>query len=132
DRHLAGGQLAAFARLGTLRNLDFELFGIHQVFGSDSKARRCYLFHPVVGLAVVSVGSRIFSALTSVAASAQAIHGDSKSAVSLGRNRAQRHSLRAEPAENRLFGFDIIERKRLVRNNFQQVADSNRLSLMAE
>ena len=32
------GQLAAFARLGALRHLDLDVVGIHQIFGSDTKA----------------------------------------------------------------------------------------------
>ena len=52
--------------------------------------------------------------------------------VGLRRNRAQRHGLRAEAAQDRSFGFNFIERQRLARHNLQQVADRNRLPLLAE
>ena len=35
---LVSGKLAAFAGLGALRDLDFQLFGVDQVLGGDAKA----------------------------------------------------------------------------------------------
>ena len=35
---LRRGQLAAFAGLGALRHLDFELFRVHEIVGSDAES----------------------------------------------------------------------------------------------
>ena len=42
-------ELAAFARLGALDDLDLQLFRPHQVLGGDAEARRGDLLDPVVG-----------------------------------------------------------------------------------
>ena len=132
DGNFAGRKLSAFARLRALRNLDFEFVGVHQIFGSHSEARRRHLLDPVVGLAAVAVDLGVFAALAGIAAAAEAVHGDGESAVRLRRNRAQRHGLRAEAAQDRSFGFHLVERQRLAGNNLQQVPDCDRLSLLAE
>ena len=41
--NLDSGQLATLAGLGTLCNLDFNLFTIIQIFGRDTKPTRCDL-----------------------------------------------------------------------------------------
>ncbi len=49
-RNLARRQLAAFAGLGALGNLDLQLVGVNQVLSGDTKARRGHLLDAVVGL----------------------------------------------------------------------------------
>ncbi len=107
---LACGQLAAFAGLRALSNLDFEFVGMHQVVGSHTEAARSHLFHAVVGFALPRVNARIFPALAGIAAAAQPVHRDGQRAMRLRRNRAQRHGLRAEAAEQGGLGLDILDR----------------------
>ena len=45
---LVAGQLAAFSGLGALGDLDFELFGVGQVFGGNAEAGAGHLFDFVV------------------------------------------------------------------------------------
>jgi hypothetical protein len=41
-------QLAAFTGLGALRDLDFNLFRMHQVFGRNAEPAGSHLLHLVV------------------------------------------------------------------------------------
>ncbi len=54
--HLATGQLAAFAGLGTLRHLDLDLVGTDQVFGGHAEPARSHLLD--LGAQAVAVGQR--------------------------------------------------------------------------
>ena len=117
DGNLAGRQLTAFTRLGALRDLNLEFVGVDQIFRGYAESCRRNLFDPVVGLTVVAICGRVFAALSGIAASRQSIHGHGKRAMGLGRNCPQRHGLRAEAAQNRSFGLDLVERQRLVRDN---------------
>ena len=119
--HLAAGQLAAFAGLGTLGHLDLDLVGADQVFGRDAEAARGHLLdlgaqrvavlqfvvglHDLVAehvadlgalddldaLELVAVAGRVFTALARVALAADAVHRDGQRGVGFGRDGAQRH-----------------------------------------
>ncbi len=58
---LVSGKLPAFARLGALRDLDLQDFGIDQIFGRHAEAARGDLFD--LGILFGAVAHRIFSAL---------------------------------------------------------------------
>ena len=71
---LVPGQLAAFAGLGTLGDLDLQHFGVDQVLGGDAEAARGHLLDLAALLGAVA--HRVFAAFAGVAAAAKAIHGD--------------------------------------------------------
>ena len=62
-------QLAAFARLGTLRDLDLQYFGMHEVFGRDTESSGRNLFD--LGRLIGVVPRRVFAAFTGIGARAE-------------------------------------------------------------
>ena len=91
---LGAGQFAALARLGTLRHLDLQLFGLSQIVARHAKAPRGHLLDGAVfGVAVRldHVAGRVFAALASVALAAEAVHGNGQAFVCLLANRAVGH-----------------------------------------
>ena len=125
-RDLDRRQLAAFAGLRPLRHFDFKLVGVYEVLGGDTKAARSDLFHTIVSFRVRGVDAGIFAAFSGIAARAQPVHGNRQRAMGFGRNCAQRHGLRAESAQDRCLGFDLIQRQRIGRCNVEQVPDRDR------
>ena len=102
-RDLVAGELTAFAGLRALRDLDLDLFGMHQVFGGDAEAaggdlldlvveqvrrrRRAVEIDVDVGL----IDGGIFAAFAGVGARAEHVHGGGDGLVRLGTERAERH-----------------------------------------
>ena len=128
-----GGELAAFAGFRTLRHFDFEFVGANEIFRGDAEARGGNLFHAVTRFGLEAVHIGIFAALSGVAAPAEAIHRDRKSADGFGAERAERHGLRAEARKNRGVRLDFIERnRRFVGSDGDQIADSYRLAGFGE
>ena len=102
---LAAGQLAAFARLRALRNLDLQLVGVGQIpdrhaeaAGGDLLDRRA--LRVAVGQRLEPLG--VFAAFARVALAAEAVHGDGQRFVGLGRDRAEAHRAGAEPLDDLL------------------------------
>ena len=83
DRHLSRRKLAALSGLCSLSDLYFQLIGVDEILGGNTKSRGSHLLDAVVRLASVTVDFRVFSALPGVAATAQAIHGDSERTMRL-------------------------------------------------
>ena len=54
--HFVAGQLAAFAGLGALRNLDLQIVRVHQIVGGDAEARRSHLLDGAAAQVAVGVG----------------------------------------------------------------------------
>ena len=75
---LVAGKLAAFAGLGALGDLDFQLFSVNQVFGGDAEARAGHLLDLVVQQRGRAIDRRIdggiFAAFAGVGARAQQVH----------------------------------------------------------
>src|SRR5262249_45842562 len=85
---LAARQLATFAWLGTLRNLDLEFVSVGQVPDRHAKPARRHLFdrRPLrVAIRHWLEAFRIFATFTGVALAAEAVHRDRERFVSLGR-----------------------------------------------
>ena len=95
---LVAGKLAAFAGLGTLRDLDLQYFGVHQVFGCHTKPSGGNLFD--FGRFFRVVSGRVFAAFTGIGARAEPIHRDGERFVRFGRQRAQRHASRIKSRKN--------------------------------
>ena len=103
--HLVAGQLAAFAGLRALRDLDVELVGERAVLGRDAEAPRRDLLDPRVAVARGATRAEargVLAALAAVALPADHVHGDRQRLVRLRRQRAVRHRARREPARDRL------------------------------
>ena len=84
---LVAGQLAALARLGSLRHLDLQLSRLRQVIAGHPEPARSDLFDRAVLRVAVGLGNvacRIFAALAGIALAAEAVHRQaSASCVSL-------------------------------------------------
>ncbi len=92
---LVAGNLAAFARLGTLRHLDLDFRRAGEVFGRDAEAARGDLLDAaVLGIAVFHrrKPGPVFAALARVRFAADAVHGDGEGLVGLGGKRAEGHA----------------------------------------
>src|SRR6202012_5284707 len=110
---LVSGQLAAFAGLGALRDLDLHHVGIDQIFRGDAEAAGGDLLdRRAHGIAVrhllVAVG--FLAALTGVRLAADAVHRDRQRGVRLARDRAVRHGARRKALDDVLGGLDFLER----------------------
>ncbi len=113
-RHLHPGQLAAFARLRALRDLDFQLVRALQVARGHTESRRGNLLDAIVatGAGVVLVRVRVLAALTRVGARAHLVHRDRQRLVRLRRQRAQRHRSADEALDDLARGLHVLDRQR--------------------
>src|SRR5207249_12008434 len=104
-RDLVGGELAAFAGLRALRDLDLELVRTHQIVRGDAEPPRRHLLDAVIdAVAVLERGVRIgvFAALAGVRAGAHPVHADGERAVRLRGQRAEGHRRGDEAATDSL------------------------------
>src|SRR5450830_1198016 len=138
--HLVAWQLAAFARLGTLRHLDLDLVGRVQVLrrhaeaaGSDlldARTQRVAVLqgdvdHYLVladdgghrralldgdALQFVDEAVRIFAALARVRLAADAVHGNGQGRVGFRGDRAHRHGAGSEALDDFLGRFHFVQR----------------------
>ena len=107
---LAAGQLATFARLRALRNLDLQLVGVGQIPDRDAEpAGRDLLDRGALRIAVGHrlESFRVFAAFARVALAAEAVHRDGQRFVGLGRDRAEAHRAGAEPLDDILGGHAL-------------------------
>ena len=77
--YLVARELAAFARLRSLRHLDLQFVRVDQVVRGYAKPRRGHLLHRTTPQVSVGVGLEscfVFSAFAGVGLSADAVHGD--------------------------------------------------------
>ncbi len=107
------GQLAAFAGLCSLRDLDLELVGVDQVVRRHAEATAGDLFDPAL-LAVAAGEAQIallaFAAFAGVAASADAVHRDGQVLVGLGADAAKAHGAGGKAPHDVAGGLDLGER----------------------
>ena len=113
---LMAGELAAFARLGALGDLDLDLLGVGEVLGGDAKAGGSHLLHLVIedrrSPGISRVGRRIFPALAGIGASAELVHRLGDGLVRLRAERAQRHGGSNEAAHDGGGAFHLVQRQR--------------------
>ena len=107
---LVPGQLAAFAGLRALRDLDLQLVGVDEILRRHAEARRRDLLDRAVALGAEARG--IFAAFAGVAASAEPVHRDRERLVRFGAQRSERHRAGAEPTRDRARGLDLVDRDR--------------------
>ena len=128
---LMAGQLAAFAGLGALGDLDLHHVRIDEIFGADAKAaRRDLLDRRAHGIAVRQrlVAVRFLAAFAGVRLAADPVHGDGERGVGLARDRAIGHGAGREPLDDVLGRFDLLDRDRFAavvfrRFDAEQAAD---------
>src|SRR5690606_12889964 len=119
---LASRQLAAFAGLGALGNLDLQHFGIDQVFRGDTKPAGGDLLD--LGALERPVARRVFATLTGVGARAEPVHRLGDRLVGLRRQCAEGNPGRVEALEDVGERLDLVQRQRLVSQlDLEQVAD---------
>src|ERR1017187_10897632 len=109
--NLGPGKLTALARLGTLRDLDLQLVGIHQVMGGDAESRRRNLLDgasPPVAVGIRFVPRRVLTSLAGVGPRADAIHGNREKLVHLLAQRTVRHPTGGETADDVQSGLDPV------------------------
>ena len=115
---LIAGQLAAFAGLGALGDLDLHHVRVDQVLGGDAEAARCHLLdrraHRIaVRQRLEAVG--FLAAFAGIRLAADAVHGDGERGMRLARDRAERHGAGGEPPHDVLGRLDLLDRHRLAR-----------------
>ena len=113
--HLVAGQLAAFAGLRALRDLDLQVVGIDQVIGGDAEARRSHLLDGAAAQIAVGIGLEarfVLAALAGVGFSADAVHGDGQRFVRFLADRAERHRAGGKALHDFRGGLDFFERHR--------------------
>ncbi|MBS1153851.1 MAG: hypothetical protein H6Q89_5549, partial [Myxococcaceae bacterium] len=112
---LVAGQLAAFARLGALGDLDLQLVGVDEVLGGDAEpGARHLLDRAAAQIAVLfaHVAAGLFSPFAAVRLAAEAVHRDRERLVGLGADRAEGHRPGDEPADELGGGLDLLEGNR--------------------
>jgi hypothetical protein len=109
-RDLVSGELAAFARLRALGDLDLDLLGECEVLGREPEAPRGDLLDRRVAL--VPVAARILSPLAGVRPRADGVQRNRHGFVCLGRERAVGHGAAGETTQDRFGGLHVLERHR--------------------
>ena len=104
---LVARQLAAFAGLGALRDLDLHHFGVDQVLGGHAETAGCNLLD--LRYAFGAVARRIFAAFAGVGAAADAVHRHRQRLVRFGRQRAERHAGAVEALQDGFERLDFFE-----------------------
>ena len=105
---LVAGQLAAFAGLGALRDLDLQHFGVDQIFGRHAEAAGGDLLdlRDLAG----AVAQRVFAAFAGIAAAAEAVHRDRQRFVRFGRQGAEAHRRGVETFDDGFDRLHVVER----------------------
>src|SRR6266566_3415147 len=120
------GQLAALTRFRTLRHFDFELFGVDEVIGGDSKTPRGDLLDLIGRGRLETIGMGIFAAFAGITAATELIHRQSQGPVRFRAERAKRHRLGAETLDDGLERLDLVQSNSRVRNGVEQVPQKDR------
>ena len=109
------GQFAAFAGLGTLRDLDLDFVGIDQILAGDAEAAGGDLFDGGALAIAVRHGLesfRVLAAFAGVRLAAKAVHGDGERFVGLLGDRAIGHGTGLEAFGDGFDGLDFLDRHR--------------------
>ena len=110
--HLVAGQLTTLARLGTLRHLDLQIIGVHEVLAGDTEATAGNLLDAAATSWVVQ-SVAVLATLASVALRSDRVHRDCKGLVRLGADAAVTHRASGEAFDDVFDRLDIFNRKRL-------------------
>ena len=126
---LVPGNLAAFAGLAPLGNLDLQLLGHREIAGRDPEPSGGDLLDLGVRdvRTILVVPGLVLAAFTGVGAGAEPVHGDRERAVRLRTQRAERHRGYDEPLDDRFDRLDLVQWNRLAeRQHAHQIADGGR------
>ena len=120
-------QLPAFAGLGPLRDLDFELAAIRQIFGRNAEAARRDLLDRrgcIVAIGTRLVARGILAAFAGIGLRTDAVHRDGERFMRFGPEGAERDTGRHEMLADLGDAFDLVDRDRLAaRLEVEQIAD---------
>src|SRR5262249_16146346 len=89
---LVARELAAFARLAALSNLDLHYVGIDEIFGGDAETAGSHLLDGRAHRVAVRQrleAVRFLAALASIGLAADPVHGDGKRRMRFARNRSE-------------------------------------------
>ncbi len=124
-------QLAAFARLRALSDLNLQFDGIGQIVCRHAEAAAGDLLDGAVPRITVGIGleaGRVFASFTGITATADAVQGDCQRFVRLFADAAEAHRPRAEAFDDLLGGLNEFERDWLAGlANVEQAADGAEL-----
>ena len=112
---LPPGQLAAFARLRALRDLDLELLGADEIIGRHAETRRGDLLDARIASLAVGAGlvpGGVLAALAGVGRAAGSLHPDGHGLVRLRGKGANAHGRGHEAGDDAVRGLDLDERDR--------------------
>ena len=109
--HLSPGQMAALARLGSLRHLDLDFLRAAEVSRRHTEASRCDLLDRTVP--VRAEPRRVLSALAGVGFTAEGIHRLRQRLMRLLRDRPEGHGPCLEPAHNGFDRLHLLQRDRI-------------------
>src|SRR5690606_30102216 len=118
--HLVAGELSTLSGLRTLRHLDLQLAGVHQIMRGDAEPPRRDLLDGAVPLG--EEPPRILATLTAVAAAADAVHRDREGLMGLDAQRTERHRPRREALDDLLRRLHLLDRYRGTRHQVEETA----------
>jgi hypothetical protein len=112
---LVARQLAAFAGLGALGDLDFDFLGMGEIFSSHAKASGGHLLHLIVQDGrrprIVRIMGRIFPALAGIGTRPEDIHSLGDGLVRFRAQRTERHGGRNESGHDGGGGLHLVQRQ---------------------
>ena len=127
---LHAGKLPTLTGLGTLSDLDLQLFALVEIFRRHAKAARGHLFD--LGRRIVAVAfwhemRRIFAALAAVRFRANTVHRHVQRLMRLWGKRAQRHARRYETLADRGDALHLLQwHRRALGLDVEQVTQMDR------
>ena len=110
--HFVAGQLAAFAGLRTLDDLDLQLVGVGEIVDRHAETAAGHLLDGAALRITVCEryeSGRVLATFTRVRFATQSIHGDGQRFVGLGAYGTEAHGARRESLDDFLFRFDLLE-----------------------
>ena len=132
--HLMAGQLAAFARLRALRDLDLQVVRVDQIIRRDAETRRGHLLDRAAAQIAVRVRNEaglVLAALAGVRFPADAVHGDGQRFVRFLADRAEGHRAGGKALHDFGGRLDLIEGNgRAVRLEIKHAAQHLQIAIL--
>ena len=129
--HLVARKLAALTGFGALSHLDLDVGGVDQVVAGDSEAAGGDLLDRAAPLRIVETVD-VLAALAGVGPAAEVVHGDRHGLVGLGRDGAVAHRAGVESGDDRLDGFDFLQRHRCPMSLFELEQSAQGAALLGQ
>ena len=106
--HLVARQLSTLARLGSLRHLDLQVVGVHEVFAGDTKAAAGHLLDAAAALRIVQTVA-VFAAFAGVALRPDGVHRNSQRLVRLSADAAVAHCTSRETLDDFTHWLNVVD-----------------------